>query len=74
MLDIETGEQNDGLPVGNVSVVVQLYDTAQGRIVAETYQSGSTVFSTRTSLEERSLHLALSPTVPWLVTVLEQAT
>jgi len=70
MLDVETGGSHDGgPPMADVSVVVQLFDVAQRRIVAETRQSASALlFGTRTSLAEQGLHLALSPTVPWLIT------
>ena len=70
MLDVETGGSHDGgPPMADVSVVVQVFDVAQRRIVAETRQSASALlFGTRTSLAEQGLHLALSPTVPWLIT------
>jgi hypothetical protein len=70
MLVVETGGSRDGgPPMADASVVVQVFDVAQRRIVAETHQSASTLlFGTRTSLAEQSLHLALSPTVPWLIT------
>ncbi len=70
MLDVETGGSHDGgPPMADVSVVVQVFDAAQRRIVAETRQSAFTIlFGTRTSLAEQGLHLALSPTVPWLLT------
>lgn len=70
MLNVETGGSHDGgPPMADVSVVVQVFDAAQRRIVAETRQSASTLlFGTRTSLAEQGLHLALSPAVPWLIT------
>jgi len=69
MMNVETGGSHDGgAPMADVSVVVQVFDIAQRRIVAETRQSISAVlFGTRTSLAEQGLHLTLSPTVPWLV-------
>ncbi len=74
MLDVETGGGHDGgPPTADVSVAVQVFDAAQGRIVAETRRSASLLFSgTRTLLEEQSLHLVLTPTVPWLITTLAQ--
>lgn len=70
MLNVETGGSHDGgPPMADVSVVVQVFDVAQRRIVAETRQSASTLlFVTRTSLAEQGLHLVLSPTIPWLIT------
>jgi hypothetical protein len=72
MLDVETGGSHDGgPPTADVSVVVQVFDAAQGRIVAETRRSAfPLLFGTRTLLEEQSLHLVLTPTVPWLITTL----
>ncbi len=74
MLDVETGGgQDGGPPTADVSVVVQVFDAAQGRIMGETRRSGSLLLSgTRTLLEEQSLHLVLTPTVPWLITTLAQ--
>jgi hypothetical protein len=58
-----------GTPTADVSVVVQLFEAAQRRMVAETRQSAFTLlFSTRTFLAEQGLHLAILPTVPWLIT------
>ncbi len=73
-LDVETGGSRDGgPPMADVSVVVQVFDAAQGRIVAETRHSAFTLlFGTRTYVAEQGLHLALSPTVPWLTTILAQ--
>jgi hypothetical protein len=70
MLNVDTGGSHDGgPPTADVSVVVQVFDATQGRIVAETRRSAfPLLFGTRTLLEEQSLHLVLMPTVSWLIT------
>lgn len=70
MLNVDMGGSHDGgPPTADVSVVVQVFDATQGRIVAETRRSAfPLLFGTRTLLEEQSLHLVLMPTVSWLIT------
>jgi len=73
MLVIDTGGSHEGGPhEADVSVVVQVFDATQGRIVAETGGWAYTVLGTRTILAERGLHLALAPIVPWVLATLAQ--
>ena len=73
MLNVETGGSRGtgDLPTSDVELVVQIFDAAQGRIVAESRQRAYALFGgTRALLAEKGLHLALAPTVPWLIATL----
>ncbi|HLJ60978.1 MAG TPA: hypothetical protein VKZ50_14735 [bacterium] len=64
---------SNGMPIAQASVVVQVFDAGQGRIVAETSHSASAVGIMPAILVRDVLRNALAPTVPWLVTQLAPA-
>ncbi|HXX37657.1 MAG TPA: hypothetical protein VEP50_05815 [bacterium] len=57
----------NGIPLAQAAVVVQVFDTGQGRIVAETRQSASDVGVVPEILVRDVLRNALAPAVPWLL-------
>lgn len=64
------GSDEGGPPAAEASVVVQVFDAASGQIVSSVSANASTLLGTRTVMAERTLHVALSPTVaPLLVTL-----
>ncbi|HYM67970.1 MAG TPA: hypothetical protein VEZ44_00095 [bacterium] len=63
----------NGMPLAQASVVVQVFDAGQGRIVAETSRSASAIGIVPAILVRDVLRNALAPTVPWLVTQLTPA-
>jgi hypothetical protein len=63
----------NGMPIAQASVVVQVFDATQGRIVAQTTRSASAVGIVPAILVRDVLRNALAPTVPWLVTQLAPA-
>lgn len=54
----------------DANLVVQVFDAAQGRLVAETRPSASVIGMTRVLLAERVVHEALEPAVPPLLSAL----
>lgn len=50
-----------GPPMADASLVLQVFDAAQGRVVAETQRSAYDIGGSRTILAERVLHHALEP-------------
>ncbi len=56
----------NGVPTAEARVVVQVFDVAQGRLVAETRQWASAVGFVRYRLAEEVLRKALAPAVPAL--------
>lgn len=64
------GSDAGGPPSAEACVVVEVFDAASGRIVSSVSGNASTILGTRTVLAERSLHLALSPTVAGLLIAL----
>ena len=60
----------NGMPLAQASVVVQVFDSAEGRIVAQTTRSASAIGIVPAILVRDVLRNALAPTVPWLVTQL----
>lgn len=63
----------NGMPLAQASVVVQVFDAGQGRIVAETSRSASAIGIVPAILVRDVLRNALAPTVPWLVAQLTPA-
>ncbi|HLW58826.1 MAG TPA: hypothetical protein VKV57_02755 [bacterium] len=53
----------EGPPNAEVNLVIQVFDAAQGRRVAETRQAASALGTTRSLLTQRVLHDALVPAV-----------
>jgi hypothetical protein len=51
-------------------VVVQVFDAAQGRIVAETRAEGNGLGALTSLVAEQTLHEALQPTVSFLLSTL----
>jgi len=60
----------NGMPLAQASVIVQIFDAGQGRVVAETRGSASTVGVVPAILVRDVLRDALAPTVPWLISQL----
>ena len=54
-----TPPDDSGPPMADTALVVQVFDAAQGRLVAETQRSASDIGGSRTILVERVLHHAL---------------
>jgi hypothetical protein len=67
------GSDGGGPPAAEASVVVQVFDAASGQIVSSVSQSASTRLGTRTVMAERTLHVALSPTVAGLLVTFARA-
>ena len=57
--------------MGFAMVVLQVFDAAEGRIVAETRAEGNGTGALQGLVAERTLHQALQPAVPFLVSTLE---
>ena len=64
------GSDAGGPPSAGASVVVQVFDAASGQIVSSVSESASTFLGTRAVMAERTLHVALSPTVAGLLVTL----
>jgi hypothetical protein len=62
----------DGPNENVASVLLQVFNTAEGRIIAETQQSASAV-NTGGGDPEKLLHQALSSALPWIMQTLIQA-
>jgi len=65
-----TPPDDSGPPMADASVVVEVFDTAQGRLVAETERSASDIGGSRTILTERVLHHAMEPALLPIVSAL----
>jgi len=57
-------------PMADASLVVQVFDAAQGRVVAQTQRSAYDIGGSRTILVERVLHHALEPALLPIVNAL----
>jgi hypothetical protein len=64
--DIPAPDGN-GMPIAQAAVVIQVFDAAQGRIVAETRSGATTIGALPSILIEQVLREAVEPTVPWLL-------
>jgi hypothetical protein len=62
------GRTGNGVTPITANVVVQIFDAAQGRIVAETHSAGTAISGPVAALgTEAMLRNALAPTIPWLL-------
>ncbi|GEM_PF-1176071 len=66
-----TTPDGDGMPFAQASVLVQIFDPGERRLLAERTYSGSSVGMMPGSLTQIVLHNVLAPVVPWLLTQLE---
>lgn len=67
--DVPTPDGN-GMPIAQAVVLVQVFDAAQGRIVAEMRHGATAVGTVPSLLVEQVLGEALEPTVPWLLRII----
>ena len=56
-----TPPDDSGPPMADASLVLQVFDAARGRLVAETQRSANEIGGSRAILAERALHHALEP-------------
>lgn len=78
LLDVESGgghgfplpHDGEGPPSATVNLVVQVFDRAAGRLVAETHQSASALGATRSQVAAQVLHAALDRGLPEVLRLL----